>query len=222
MNRAGITLLIVAIVLSGCVGNRAAAPPADCYYLNPDKDLSIIGRVAIVELDNYSRYPQVSADVTNAILQELQKKQVFSLVVVAQNDPVWRSLQLDLSSTYRLEELSEIRKTMNCSAVLAGSVTEFRPYPHMAIGLRLKLLDLKDGELLWAVEQIWDTADKRTADRIKSYARYQMQPGSSRSRQHLVAASPLSFIKFVAYEVGETLSKNRLRRDGLPAVQTGG
>jgi hypothetical protein len=223
MNRAGITLLIAAIVLSGCVGNRTAGPPpADCYYLNPDKDLSSIGRVAIVELDNYSHYSQISADVTNAVFQELQKKQVFSLAVIAQDDPVWRSLQLDLNSTYRLEELSEIRKTMNCSAVLTGSVTEFRPYPHMAIGLRLKLLDLKDGGLLWAVEQIWDSADKKTAERIRSYSRYQMQSGSSGSRPHLVAASPLGFINFVAYEVGKTLSKNRLRRDGLPAVQAGG
>jgi hypothetical protein len=185
--------------------------------LNPAKDLGSVGRVAIVELDNYSRYPQISADVTNAIFQELQKKQVFSLETVAQDDPAWRSLQLDLNSTYSLEELSEIRKTMNCGAVLTGSVTEFTPYPHMAIGLRLKLLDLNDGELLWAVEQIWDSADKRTAERIRSYSRYQMQSGASAARPHLVAASPLGFINFVAYEVGKTLSKNRLHRDGLPA-----
>lgn len=202
----------------GGVGNRGTGSlPADCYYLNPARDLGTVGRVTIVELDNYSPYPQMSADVTNAIFQELQKKQVFSLEIIAQDDPAWRSLQLDLNSTYSLEELSEIRKTMNCGAVLSGSVTEFTPYPHMAIGLRLKLLDLKDGELLWAVEQIWDSADKKTAERIRSYSRYQMQSGASAARPHLVAASPLGFINFVAYEVGKTLSKSSLHRDGLPA-----
>jgi hypothetical protein len=186
-------------------------PPADYYYMNPDKNLSTIGRVAIVELDNYSRYPHVSGDVTDAIFQELQKKQVFSLTIVRRHDTAWRSLQLDLSSGYQLEELVEIRKALKCSAVLVGTVTEFKPYPHMLVGLRLKMLDLKDGQLLWAFEQIWDAADKTTEDRIKRYVRYQMHPDFSRSRQHLLAVSPIGFIKFVAYEVGETLSGNKRR-----------
>lgn len=199
-------LLSLTVLSSGCqLFNAANAPVADYYFLNADRDLSATGRVAIVELANNSSYPQISADVTEALFQALQKKQIFSLAVVHQDDPAWRSLQLDLDSTYPLEQLSAIRKALTCSAVLLGTITEFKPYPHMAIGLRLRLIDLEDGQLLWGLEQIWDSADKTTERRIKKYFKRQMRSGFAPLRDQLVAVSTLRFVKFVAYEVGETL-----------------
>jgi len=180
-------------------------PPADYYYLNPAKDLSAIGRVAVIELDNDSSYPQISAQVTEALFQALQKKQIFGLSVVQQNDPAWRSLQLDLNSAYTLEQLSATRKTLKCNAILTGTVTRYQPYPHMTIGLQLKLVDLTDGQLLWALEQVWDTADKTTERRIKNYFQRQMRSGFAPLREQLVVVSSLKFIKFVVYEAAETL-----------------
>ena len=200
---------LLPVLLSGCSFYSASAPAVEYYYLNPDKDLSTIGRVAIVELDNDSSYPQISADVTETLFQALQKKQIFGLTVVRQNAPAWRSLQLDLNSTYTLAELFAIRKTLKCDAVLIGTVTEYRPYPHMAIGLRLKLVDLADGQLLWALEEIWDTADKTTEHRIKNYFQREMRTGFAPLREQLVVVSSLGFIKFVVYEVAETLQPRR-------------
>ena len=201
-------LLLLAVLLSGCSIHsiyRASAPAADYYYVNADKGLTTLGRVAIVELNNDSSYPQISADVTEALFQALQKRQVFGLTVVRQHDASWRSLQLDLDSTYTLDQLMAIRETLKCDGILIGTITEFRPYPHMAVGLRLKLLDLRDGQLLWALEQIWDSADKTTEYRIKKYFQSQKRSGFAPLREQLAAVSSLEFIKFVSYEVAETL-----------------
>ncbi len=199
-------LLLQAALLSGCgTFYRTPAPAADYYYLNPHKSLTTVGRVAIVELDNDSSYPKISADVTEKLYQSLQKKQIFGLTVVRQNDPLWRSLQLDLDSKYALKQLAAIRETLKCDAILLGTITEFKPYPHMTIGLRLKLIDLRDGQLLWALEQIWDSADKTTEYRIKNYFRSQKRAGYAPLHEQLVAVSSLEFIKFVSYEVAETL-----------------
>ena len=75
----------------------------------------------------------------------------------------------------------------------------------MTIGLRLKLVDLRDGRLLWALEQIWDNSDKTTEYRIKDYFQYQKRSGFAPLREQLVTVSPLEFIKFVSYEVAGTL-----------------
>jgi len=211
-------LLLMPVILSGCRFYSASAPVADYYYLNPDKNLSAVGRVAIVELDNNSSFPGIAADVTEALFQALQKKQVFSLTVVRQNDPAWRSLQLNAGSgpktqsntlgtcsTYTLEQLFAIRKTLKCNAILCGTVTKYQPYPHLAVGLRLKIVDLKDGQLLWAFEQIWDSADKTTEYRIKNYFQSQLRSGSATFHEPLMTVSPLKFINFAAYEVAETL-----------------
>jgi hypothetical protein len=195
-----------------------APPPANYYYRNPNKNMSLIGKVGIVELDNKSSYPQASADITEALFQTLQKKQLFSLTIIHQKDPAWRSLQLELDSAYTLEQLLAIRKTLECDAVLIGTITEFKPYPHMAVGLRLKLMDLKDGQLLWALEQIWDTADKTTERRIKDYFKRQMRAGFDPLREQLVTISPIRFVKFVAYEVGETLQPYSQNHNGLLGI----
>jgi hypothetical protein len=198
-------LCLLLILLLGCETPRLFPPCRDYYYLNPNKDLSTIGRVTLIELANDSAFPQISADITEALFQALQKKQVFGLNVVRQNDPAFRSLQIDLNSAYTLEQLSAMRKTLNCDAVLIGTVTGFKPYPHMTIGLRLKLIDLADGQILWALEQIWDTSDKATEDRIKNYYSRHNFMGSATLRENLATISSLKFVKFVAYETAETL-----------------
>ena len=198
-------LLFLAVLVSGCGLYYREPVPANHYYLNPNKSLTTIGRVAIVELDNNSSYPTISTDVTEKLYQAFQKKQLFGLSVVNQNDPLWRSLQLELDSKYTLEQIMSVRETLKCDAILLGTITEFRPYPHMTIGLRLKLMDLRDGQLLWALEQVWDGADKTTERRIREYFHSQKRSGYAPLNEQLATVSSLEFIKFVSYEVAETL-----------------
>ena len=98
-----------------------------------------------------------------------------------------------------------MRDGLNCNALLAGTVTSYQPYPHLSIGLRLKLIDLADGQLLWAFEQIWDTTDKTTEKRIKEYFQTQIISGITPLHEQLVVVSSLKFVKFVAYEVAKTM-----------------
>lgn len=203
-----VTVLFYSVVLfSGCVTyyNDSFAA-ADYYYLNPDRSLATIGRVAVIELNNNSSYPKISNDITEKLYQALQKKQVFGLTVIRQSDPVWKSLQLDLESKYTLDEIITIREALKCDALLLGTITEFRPYPHMIIGLRIKLLDMRDGQLLWGLEQVWDSADKATEYRMKDYFRAHKRSGYGPLKEQLASVSPLEFIKYVCFEIAETLS----------------
>lgn len=211
-----ILLLLLPLLLSACQYHRVNPPMPEYYYLNQDKDVSTVGRTALVELNNSSGYPQILADVTEALFQAIQKRQRFGLAIVRQNNPAWRSLQTTLNAgdqtqsltvppTYSTDQLNTIRKALKCDALLLGTITQFKPYPHMVIGLRMQLLDLRDGQLLWALDQIWDSSDKTTEYRIKNYFQYQMKTESAPLREQLIAVSPLEFIKFVAFEVAATL-----------------
>ena len=161
--------------------------------------------MAIVELENDSSYPDISADITGSLFRALQKRQVFGLTIIRRDDPSWRSLQLDGASTYDLDQIMAIRKTLRCDGVLVGTVTEYRPYPHMAVGLRLKLLDMRDGQLLWALEQVWDSSDKTTKARTKNYYKAEKGTGFEPLNEQLATVSPIEYLKFVSYEVAETL-----------------
>ena len=197
-------LLLLAVLLSGCQTQSPSTPTTNHYYRNPDKKFITIGRAAIVELNNDSSYPQISGDITGSLYQALQKRQVFGLTLVHQDNPSWKSLQLQQDSTYSFEQLLAIREALKCDGVLVGTVTEYRPYPHMTVGLRLKLLDLRDGQLIWALEQVWDSADKTTEKRIKDYFKSQKREDFAPLHDKLAAVSPLEFVKFVSYEVAAT------------------
>jgi len=199
-------ILLALTLAAGCrIIYRPVGKEPDYYYVNPKKNLPTVGKVVLVELDNNSTYPQIAADVTDALFQALQKKQVFSITAVSQTDPAWRSLRIDPDVPHSFEQLAAMRDGLNCNALLAGTVTSYQPYPHLSIGLRLKLIDLADGQLLWAFEQIWDTTDKTTEKRIKEYFQTQIISGITPLHEQLVVVSSLKFVKFVAYEVAKTM-----------------
>jgi len=203
-----VILILFAVVAAGCSGDAydTSLPAAECYYLNPEKDLLKTSRVAIVELENSSIYPDISIDVTDTLFKELQKRQVFGLSIVRRDAPSWKSLQLrTLDSTYDLEQLASIRKTLGCDAILTGTVTEYKPYPHMSVGLRLKVVDLRDGQLFWGLEQVWDSTDRTTELKITEYFKDQRRSAYAPLHEPLVSVSPIEFLKFVCSEVGATL-----------------
>ena len=207
MNNAKTALIILIMALfSGCIFYPANRPRTDHYYINPRKNLFSVGKIAIVELYNNSSSPQIALDTTEALFQALQKKQIFSINVVRQNNPQWKSLSLDINSKYTVEKFDSVQKTLSCNAIMLGTITHYQPYPHMVIGLKLKLIDLKDGRLLWALEQIWDTADKKIEQRIKKYFQYQVRSGFAPLQEQVVTISTVKFVKFVAYEVSETFN----------------
>jgi hypothetical protein len=196
----------LALLTTGCSYDfLASAEPAKCYYVNPGKKISSIGRVAIVELQNESLYPQISAEVSEALYNQLQKKQVVGLSVIHKSDPQWKVLQLPPLPPYDLQQLSDIRKSLKCDAILVGTVTEYKPYPHLAVGLRLKMIDLSDGQLVWGYEQVWDSADRFCQQKAEEYYRSEKSTDFRLLRKTLVTASSIEFLKFVSFEVSQTL-----------------
>lgn len=192
------------ICACGCSIYRSPVPSGDYYYLHPDADMSEVGKVVLIELQNKSSYPQISMDVTNALFEEIQKKSYFSVRVVHENDPALRSLAMDFDSVNDPAKYLAVAKTLQCDAVIVGQVIEYTPFPHLSLGLRMRMIKCIDGELIWAYEQVWDTADKKTIYRIKKYQETQSCKGSEKVEEQLITVSSIKFVKFVAYEVAST------------------
>ncbi|MCU0914491.1 MAG: hypothetical protein MUC88_08020, partial [Planctomycetes bacterium] len=95
---------------------------AGSYYLSLHKDLGKLGRVAVVEMDTASSYPEITGAVTNELFLEIQKKQVFGVTVITQENPAWRTLRQNLDSLQALRQLTAVRDTRNCNGLLLGTV----------------------------------------------------------------------------------------------------
>ena len=104
-----------------------------------------------------------------------------------------------------MEWLAAIGRTLKVDAVLLGAITQYQPYPHMTAGVRVRLIDLQDGQLLWAVQQVWDSSDKAVEARMRGFFRTRMRDGYEPLGWELAVISPRHFHKFVAYETARTL-----------------
>ena len=195
-------VLCLILTLAGCAQHESSAssPARD-----GSKKLSTIKTVCMVELKNKTSYPQISGDITESLYQSIQKKQVFTLSLLKQTDPAFNTLDVKPDSAYTLEQLMAARKLLGTDALLIGTVTGYSPYPHMTIGLQMKLVDLRTGQVLWAIQQVWDSSDKTIQERIKKYFDRQLRSDFSTIGDHLATLSPINFVKFITYEVTETL-----------------
>jgi hypothetical protein len=201
--------LLSSVFICGCAADDGNAPVTKSFYLNPYKDVHSLGRVTLVELENISNYPGISSEMTTALFAAFQKRQLFGLDVVRQDDPLWQNLHQQLGSLDGLRQIGTMRETLKSEAILIGTITQYQPYPRMVVGLRLTLLDLTDGDVLWGMEQVWDSADGSTRTRIKQWAH------AASLREDIVVMSFLDFSKFIAYEAARTFD---LKKETAPST----
>ncbi len=206
MYKIKITMIFLLLMNSGCKIVGPIIPETGHFYLNQGDEFHQIARVAVFEFQNYSNDMDISMKLTRAVTESLQKKHLFTIQVFERSDPAWQKLDLEPASSYSMEELSVIRKQLRADAVLYGSITCYQPYPHLMVGLHLKMIDLRSGKLLWAIEQIWDSTDKLVERRMKKFYKEYMRSTYGPMDWELLITSPRAFNKFVVYEIAETFN----------------
>jgi hypothetical protein len=193
---------VLCLLLFGCSGRMLSVP-----LVTPPQSSAVagIGSICLVEPHNNTTYPQISGQVTECLYQAIQKKHLFNQSILRQTDPAWKNLPLLPDSLYTFEQLSATRKMLGVDAVIVGAVTSYSPYPNMAIGIKLRMLDLRDARIRWTVDHVWDTADKTTESQLKKYFEKQLRGDYSPLDEQLAVLSSLNFLKFVTYDIAETL-----------------
>lgn len=194
------TIMIVsALLLGGC---HAEPPPAHIqYYIRSPEALLALDRVAVLDLPELEEYPDVPADMTQALVESLQAKQLFQFQRVSRAAPALRDLRIDGGSALSVREMAALREAAGCDAVLMGRIRQFRPHPRMAMGLSLRLVDLRRGRLIFGIDHTWDTTQRPTEHRVQEYFERQARSGYDPANWRLALMSPRAFERFVAHEV---------------------
>ncbi len=197
------------LFLSGCTRpEEVSAAGARPHYASRGKDIRTIGRIILVEPENRSAHPQISADLANALSRAIERKNLFGQTLIYRKDPVFTKYQLDCDKC-PLETLKEVYKAFGCNAILTGVVRDYQTYPRLSMSVQMRLVDMADGELIWAMEQVWDGSDKELEKRMKGFFAAEMGGGYEPLNWKMGLVSPNIFNKFVCYEIGETLSSSK-------------
>ena len=201
-------IVALAIASAGCVNKRESswpAGPAVACYLDHDMLPGRVQSAAIVPLTNDTTYPAVADGMTSALHAALLGRQIFNVAVVPPGDASAEAAGADPRRALTLKDLARMRQALGSDAALIGAVSHFQPYPRMQIAVNVRMVDLRDGRIIWAVNHVWDTTDKATQQRIEKYFHRLRGEDYAPIDWKLAAVSPATFEQFVAWEMATTL-----------------
>ncbi|TVR49565.1 MAG: hypothetical protein EA425_11980 [Puniceicoccaceae bacterium] len=89
--------------------------------------------------------------------------------------------------------------------ILFLEFTHLRPYPPLALGIRAKLVHVRNGEITWAFDSLFDAADPRVANAARRHALSAQRGKFPLDRSDTVLLSPRRFSSYVAAEVFSTI-----------------
>lgn len=188
---------------AGCQ-KTAKVEPAIPHYLQSPQALADIRRVVLIEPAPGEFPPGVVKDLTVSLGRAMGSRQVFQVDVVSVDDPALAGIGAD-GRCPTLEQMQRLRQACRCDAVMIASLVNFHPYPRMQMGLRVQLLDLRSGQLVWSVDHTWDGSEEATAKRIQQYHTTRTKGACQPLEWRVALVSPKAFGEFVAADVARAL-----------------
>jgi hypothetical protein len=169
-----------------------------------------IRRVAVLPL------PQSREDVNQAagagllqpvFITELTKRNLFEVIPVSAEllngltgGKGW-AVDVPLPSDF----FEHLRQLTDCDAVVFASLTVYRPYPPLQIGWKVRLVDCREHQTWWAVDEVFDAGVESVAAAAESYAQAALSLPNPLLADTGVLHSPRRFGQYAANAVAITL-----------------
>ena len=165
--------------------NRVAVLP--CYHADPDSPL----------LDY----------IDNVFHQELAQERIFETIRIS-TDQMRKLFGLGrISSSSDLPEnfLRTLDEQTGANGVLFVDLDSYRPYRPMSLGVRAKLVDLKSGEFMWAIDETFDAGHAGVIVGASMFQEKAQVRALSSKTSGSVLHSHRVFSKYIASTVFSTL-----------------
>lgn len=167
-----------------------------------------VRRVAVLPLvpeRATSNLPEGCDALNPVLLNELIKTKKFEVVSI---NPEKLRRQMGRAAWSATDTLpanffESLQRTHGCDAVLFCELTVFRAYAPLAIGWRLKLVDARSRQVLWAADEVIDASSRPVATGVTRYKLFACADESD--GDWAVKNSPRQFGRYAAARLFSTL-----------------
>lgn len=101
--------------------------------------------------------------------------------------------------------LASLRDNYGCDAVLFNELTDLHSYVPLAIGWRLKLVDVRSGEILWASDELFNAGQPGVLAGIRRYQRQEQHISGISGEEWAFLNSPRRFGQYSVAQLLNTL-----------------
>ena len=206
--------------LSGVLASCQSAPlhlglfrrdyQPDNVYAYPAKLSLNLQRVAVLPVAAESPdgdLPEGCAALTPVLWDQLVKTKKFEVVAVDAAKLRSRTGQANWTGmeTLPADFLAFLRREYGCDGVLFAELTAYHAYAPLAVGWRLKLVDARSGQIVWAADELFDAARPGVSRAAQKFE----QPGFIlpflRDENWVAINSPSRFGRYSAAALLDTL-----------------
>lgn len=216
MKRPRLLTPLLALVLAGCsslaLEDAVVGPdyvPHNVFLASPTLSKSMRS-VAVLPMTADGRLADGNAGVITlepVLRGELTKQQRFELIFITpQQLREWTqrsswTAESELPPTF----FEALRRHVHCDGVLFSQVTQYQPYPPLSLGWRFKLVDGVSYQVVWAVDEIFDSRDKAVANSARRYQQASQTLGNTAPDSKIILTSPDRFAHYCAASMLGTL-----------------
>ncbi len=139
--------------------------------------------------------------------QELIQERIFEVIPIS-TQQMKSTFGVDrVSSTDQLPSnfLTNIESATQANGILFTEVLSYSPYRPISVSIRSKLVDIKTGELMWAVDEIIDSGHASVQVTASSFQNRSQVRALSAKTSGSALHSPRTFLKFAASTIFATL-----------------
>ena len=157
--------------------------------------------------DDSSSHALTYAD--ELFFQELSQARLFEPVILSPDKSKELFGKERISSTSALpgDFFEVLQQDFAANGALFVELHSYKPYRPLSLGVRAKLVDLKSGEFMWAIDETFDSGDGSVMVALKEYQNRHYVRAVSKKTSGSILMSPRLFCKFTANSVFSTLPK---------------
>jgi hypothetical protein len=170
-------------------------------------------RVAVLPLaaETDSRnLPEGCETLTPVLWEQLLKTKRFEVVAVDAAKLRSRTGRVNWTGAENLppDFFAYLRREYGCDGVLFAELTAYRAYAPLAVGWRLKLVDARSGQIVWATDELFDAARPGIARAAQRFEMPQPILPIFRAENWVAINSPQRFGRYSAAALLDTLPEH--------------
>lgn len=101
--------------------------------------------------------------------------------------------------------LARVHSETGCDAILFIELSDYRPYPPVAIGWKARLVEWPSRRDLWAVDEVFDSGREKVVNAARRYQMEQQKLSGALQESRSILASPRRFAQYTLQALFETL-----------------
>jgi hypothetical protein len=215
--RVALCILLGGCLLSGCksvIFNHDAVvgplyKPSNVYRASVTMPPTV-RRVALLPLvcdGSEATIEEGRAALQDVLVAELNKTKAFEVIPLSAVQLVSLTGKNRWGSDEVLPQglIKTIKESVACDAILFPKLTQFRPYLPIAIGWNLKLVECKDGRILWSTDETFDSGDGAVANAARQYYHDHLNQPEPLSDSRSILSSPRRFGQYTLQSLFSTL-----------------